>query len=155
MAYSLRYKVGFHQGKVEIDEVTIRYSTTAIKRTIPMNSVALIAIADDRHIYGAPTRLPLQKMAGIQGGLGKLLIACQTSGKKRPACASIMFDFGKPETVDMVNQIVEKMREKYIGFGPSDELLKSMSVSRRTETLWTILSILGVMILSLIIISLR
>jgi len=59
-----------------------------------------------------------------------------------------MFDFGKPESFDVVKLIVGKMEDKYLGIGTSDQLLKEMNVSRGKETLWTVIIIIFVALIS-------
>jgi len=85
-----KYEVGLHTWKIDVDNNTIKYPTTGIKKSILLDTITDIAIADDRYIFDRAARPTLQKLIGIKGGMGKLLIAYLPDGNKKnsvqPSC---------------------------------------------------------------------
>ena len=103
---------------------------------IDKSTITAVGIQDDRQltrqVRGAAAA---QRLMGVQGGLGGLLIAYRVPGKSKPRLATVTFDFGLPECQAFVEALIAEVGDRYVGTATRGALMKKMGVSRLTENL--------------------
>ena len=121
-------------------------------RRIPKAWIVAVGISDDRHLTDYVTGgATMQRLLGVKGGLGGLLIAYRKPGQTANQLATVTFDFGLDECQAFVRALTTEFQDRFVGTDTRDALMKKMQVSRTKENILIAAIMIMVMVVAFII----
>lgn len=147
MSKKVEYQAGVSGAWIVNDEDVVEYDCGPMQSArISKTSITALGVMDPGAVVVTHAAESIHRTLGTKGGLGGLLIAYIKDGSTRLKLATITIDFGHAECLELIDELVEELGDRYVGTGTRDQLMKIMGVSRMKENLIIAALILGLLV---------